>query len=216
MRQGAGTVRTNFIPGPSEYRGFAYHTTYDNGGSSNVVFVTGAESVQLQSLYPAQQARTLASDLTDANAGNTQTIQKTLNSSFPTSFQTIRSFLENPTQGFQNFYSRNNQLFAANTQLDNSKYPASTAPLQKSIPLDGFVLNNNATNATATTESTTTTTSNSEQDVAESIIVENRRILYNGLSFNNTKQETEAVTETETTTTEISTTTDVATTTISS
>lgn len=202
-------MRTNFLPGPSEYRGFAYHTTYDNGGSSNVVFVTGAESVQLQSLYPSQKARTFASDLTDANAANSSDIQ--LNSSFPTSFEIIRSFFQNPTEGIQNFYTRNNQLFESNTPLENSKYPASTAPLDKPIPLNAFALNNNtANNNTAATEPSITTTPN-EVEAAESIIVENSRLLLNEVSFNETKKEN----ETETTTTDIPTTTDTITTTVS-
>lgn len=208
MRQGSAAVRTNFIPGPNEYRGFAYHTSYDDGGSSNVVFVTGAESVQLQSLYPSQKARTLASDLTDANAPKKQESENTV---FPTSFQLIRSFFENPSEGIQNFYTRNNQLFSANApSSDNSKYPANTAPLQNPIPLEAFAPNNNTTNATATTETTTTTTNN-EEDVAESIIIENSRLLPNEVNFNEIKQ----VANVEATTTDVPTTTDIATTTIS-
>lgn len=201
MRQGPAAVRTNFIPGPSEYRGFAYHTTYDDGGSANVVFVTGAESVQLQSLYPAQRARTLASDLTDANAADKQSIQSTLNSSFPTSFQIIRSFFENPNEGIQNFYTRNNQLFKSNEPSNNSKYPAGTAPLEKPIPLQAFLPNNSTTN---TTETTTTTPK--EEEAAESIIIENSRLLPNEVLLNDTKNESDIAT----TTTDIPTTTDTA------
>lgn len=198
MRQGSAAVRTNFIPGPSEYHGFAYHTTFEDGGTSNVVFVTGAESVLLQSLYPTQKARTLASDLTDANAD----VNTNLNSSFPRSFQLIKSFFENPSEGIQNFYARNNQVFTSKYP-DSLKYPASTAPLANPIPLEAFIPNNNTANTTATTEASTTTAANEE--VAESIIVENSRLL----PLNNTKQS-------ETTTTDVPTTTDVETTAISS
>lgn len=180
-------MRTNFVPGPSEYRGFAYHTSYDDGGTSNVFYVTGAESVQLQSLYPTQNARTLASDLTDAN---------NLNSSF----EIIRSFIENPGEGIQNFYAKNNQIFNANSPQDSLKYPADTAPLDKPIPLEAIIVKSNNTNTGNGTETTTAATSTNEEEAAESIIIENSRLLPNN----------------ETTTTDAPTTTDSETTTLSS
>lgn len=158
-------MRTNFVSGPSEYRGFAYHTTYDNGGTSNVVFVTGAESVQLQRLYPTQNARTLASDLTDAN---------NLNSSF----EIIRSFIENPGEGIQNFYARNNEIFTANSPKDSLKYPADTVPLDKPIPLEAIISKSNNTDTKNGTETTTAAAgATNEEEVAESIIIENSRLL---------------------------------------
>lgn len=90
----------------------------------------------------------------------------------------IRSFFENPSATIQNFYARNNELFTTNSQQDNLKYPASTVPLQKAIPLEAFSVSNGTANTTAAPATTTT----AEEEVAESIIVENSRILPNVVS----------------------------------
>lgn len=217
-------MKTTFVPGSSDYRGFAYHTTYDDGGSSNVVFVTGAESVQLLNLlYPTQKTRTLASDITDENAvsDGKEEIQNSLNqSSFPTSFQIIHSFFENPSRGVQNFYERNSQLFTANAAPENLRYPAGTAPLYKPIPLDTFnvspplptvLTSNNTLNSTEPeTASATAAVANAEEEeeeVAESIIIENSRTVLNQVPFKN-KHKTDDRNETTTSASSDATTTD--------
>lgn len=85
-------------------------------------------------------------------------------------------------------------------------------PLENPIPLQAFAPNNITTNGTGTTEAKTTNTTDSGEEVAESILVENSRLLPNEVPLNETKPEV----DTETTTTDVPTTTDPATTTVSS
>lgn len=170
-------VRTQFATSPTnQYRGFAYRTTYDNGASANVIFVTGPEAQELQKQGIVPQlnvssfsARTIASDATDSNAIQNNNINNVPNFNF-------QSFFRNPI-GVQNFYSRSGRV------LNDNKYPASTVPLNNPIPIaefnDAFFKSTESSNKNSTSNesisndtetATLETTTVKEAETAESMV----------------------------------------------
>lgn len=171
-------VRTQFAPiSTNQYRGFAYRTTYDNGASANVIFVTGPEAQQIQNQGIVPQlnvssfsTRTIASDATDNNA-----IQDNSNINNVPTFN-FQSFFRNPI-GVQNIYSRSGRV------LNDNKYPASTAPLNNPIPIAAFndaffkstessTENSTSNESVSNSNETTTleTTTAKEAETAESMV----------------------------------------------
>lgn len=162
------------MKGPlDEFRGFAYHTTYNDGASSNVIFVTGPEARQIQNIEisantsagdSSLKSRTLITDLTSNENIPSATAQ----------FFNINDFFKNPISSIQNFYSRNEKIFADNQQ---GNYPASTAPL-KNAPVDintrvllkstedASEKTNSISDSTSSVESTT----EKEVETAESVV----------------------------------------------
>lgn len=91
----------------------------------------------------------------------------------------IDDFFKNPISSIQNFYSRNEKLFAENLQ---GNYPASTVPLQNTaVDINTRILlkstEDSTENIKSTSETTSTTESTTEKEVetAESV-VENRKV----------------------------------------
>lgn len=169
-------TRTRFVKGPlDEFRGFAYHTTYNDGASSNVVFVTGPEARQIQN--PETEKNTNTGDFT--LQPRKLISELTSNENIP-QFLKIDDFFKNPVSSIQNFYSRNEKAFTENLQT-GSNYPASTVPLQNAaVDINTGIALKSTENSTekiiSTSETTSTTDSTTEKEVetAESVVNSNQ------------------------------------------
>lgn len=151
-------------PQGAEFRGFGYHTDYQDGATSTVYFLTGPQSANFRNFQdfpsfikkaqetPVEKSMSLASDILDANAvpDVPREIQKILQ---PEDFEKL---FTNNINGVTNFYT----------------YPADTVPLVKNS-FDTFrnTNNNNVSEINVTTETPSiTTTKPTESEAAESIL----------------------------------------------
>ncbi|CAH0561857.1 unnamed protein product [Brassicogethes aeneus] len=153
---------------PENFRGFGYHTNFDDGATSTVVFFNGPQ--RLNSNTNTKTSVTVASDSLDPqNKENLDNATGRIGKSIanPTdSFAMIKSFLNHP-----NLLGNGINYFTADFSAPG--YPASTIPLNPSTTTTERVkeatesISTTETSVSSTTESSEATTVSSESESTE-------------------------------------------------